>query len=366
DGKRVIFSSARGRVFPGIPSLYEVPVDGGLEQPLPTDWGWTASYSPDGKRLAFNRHPLPYTRKHYRGSYAADLWVMDVEPKTFRRVVDDTLADEMRPNNFWPMYGRDGFIYFVSDRDVMAKAGTGQVMTSVNNIWKVRDDGSSGPVQVTKHTSGNLFWPSMSADGRVIVYEENFGIRKLDLDSGESREIKINLVSDDKENALETLTSNSECDSYSLSPSGRRAVISTHGELFNIATDRGDVRRITSTPHAREVNPVWSPDGKWIAFLGDQGGREEIWLCDEFGKQLRKVSDGDSQKGTPVWSPDSQMLLYPASDRRLYKYSLASGQTSVVTTGEHTGFGGMAVMGPQRSPDGKVISYTQTGPDLLA
>src|SRR5439155_12836397 len=132
---------------------------------------------------------------HYRGSYAADLWVMDVDAKAFRRLVDDTLADEMRPNNFWPMIGRDGFIYFVSDRDVMGKAGTGQVMTSTNNIWKVPEDGGA-PVQVTKHTSGNLFWPSMSADGKVIVYEENFNLWKLDLASGTPREIKVNLVSD--------------------------------------------------------------------------------------------------------------------------------------------------------------------------
>src|SRR5438105_15751908 len=38
DSKRVVFSSSRGRVYPGIPSLYEVTIDGGLEQPLPTDW----------------------------------------------------------------------------------------------------------------------------------------------------------------------------------------------------------------------------------------------------------------------------------------------------------------------------------------
>src|SRR5437899_10023958 len=39
DSKRVLFSSARGLLYPGIPNLYEVPLAGGLEQPLPTDWG---------------------------------------------------------------------------------------------------------------------------------------------------------------------------------------------------------------------------------------------------------------------------------------------------------------------------------------
>src|ERR1051326_1300805 len=81
DSKRVLFSSPRGLLYPGIANLYEVPVDGGLEQPVPTDWGYWGSYSPDGKKFAFNRHPASWSRKHYRGSYSADLWVADVEQR---------------------------------------------------------------------------------------------------------------------------------------------------------------------------------------------------------------------------------------------------------------------------------------------
>src|SRR5205085_5610674 len=91
DSKKVLFSSARGRVYPGIPSLYEVPVDGGPEEAVPTDWGYWGSYSPDGKRLAFNRHPMVWSRKHYRGSYAADLWVLDVDGRNFRKLLDTDL-----------------------------------------------------------------------------------------------------------------------------------------------------------------------------------------------------------------------------------------------------------------------------------
>ncbi|HTU90375.1 MAG TPA: MdsD protein, partial [Gemmataceae bacterium] len=71
DSKGVIFSSSRGRVYPGIPSLYSVPLDGGAEEALPIDWGFSGSFSPDGKKLAYNRHPMVWSRKHYRGSYAA-------------------------------------------------------------------------------------------------------------------------------------------------------------------------------------------------------------------------------------------------------------------------------------------------------
>jgi tricorn protease len=363
DSQRVLFSSARGLLYPGIPNLYEVPLAGGLEQPLPTDWGYWGSYSPDGKKLAFNRHPMVWSRKHYRGSYAADLWVMDVPSRNFRKLIDGNVPDEQKPNNFWPMYGNSE-IYFVSDRNVQAKAGAPEVLKSCNNIWKISEDGGA-PVQVTHHTSGSLFWPSLSSDGRTIVYEENFGLWKLDLASGKSVEVKVRITSDDKDNNVETLTINGEADSYHLSPSGKRAVISTHGELFTIATDQGDVRRLTQTPGVRETQPQWSPDGKRIAFVSDKTGREEVWICDEDGSNPKQLSDSDSQKGQLTWAPDSKALLYTGSDKKLFKYDFTSSNTTVLASGEVIGFGGAALANPQWSPDSKWVSYTRAGDNLL-
>jgi tricorn protease len=363
DSKKVVFTSARGLLFPGIPSLYQVPIDGGIEEPLATDWGYWGSYSPDGRKFAFNRHPMVWSRQHYRGSYAADLWVLDVENRTSKKLLDADLPDAEKPNNLWPMYGND-VIYFVSDREVAANAGSSKVMESKNNIWKVSASGGA-PVQVTKHKSGSLFWPSLSSDGKTIVYEENFGLWKLDTATGKTQEIKIDLKTDDKENNFETQVVNSEADGFDLSPSGKRAVISTHGELFTIATDRGDVHRITQTPDAREVQPHWSPDGKFIAFVSDKSGREELWVCDEHGQNLKKLTDADTQKGQPIWSPDSHAILYTSSDNGLHKYILADGKDSVLTKGEVVGFGGSAIGGAQWSPDGKWVCFTKSGRDLL-
>jgi tricorn protease len=363
DSKRVVFSSARGRVYPGIPSLYQVSVDGNQEEPLPADWGYWGSYSPDGHRFAYNRHPMVWSRQHYRGSYAADLWVLDIDTKSSKKLLDADVPDAERPNNFWPMYG-NGFIYFVSDRETQAKAGSNRVMGSKNNIWKASEaDGQL--TQLTHHTSGLLFWPSLSADGKTIVYEENFGLHKLDTATGATSEVKIDLPIDEKENNLETLVVSSEGDSYHLSPSGKRAVISTHGELFTIATDRGDVHRLTQTPDAREVQPHWSPDGKHIAYVSDKTGREELWLCDERGQNHKQLTNTDTQKGAPVWSPSSEAILYTASDHGLHKYTLAGGKDDVLAKGEVVGFGGSAISSPQWSPDGKWASYTKAGKDLL-
>ena len=181
------------------------------------DWGYWGGFSPDGKSLAFNRHPATWSRRHYRGSYAADLWIADVAAKTYTKL----LGDEQY-NRFWPMWGADGSIYFVADplpNEKSVSPGSLEVRKSVNNIYKIPAKGGQ-PTQVTRHTGGSLFWPSMSSDGKVIVYEDNFGIWKLDVASGKTSEIKLDIASDEKQNEVEYEAITNEVDTFDLSPSG--------------------------------------------------------------------------------------------------------------------------------------------------
>ncbi|MBY0503251.1 MAG: DPP IV N-terminal domain-containing protein [Bryobacteraceae bacterium] len=351
DGKYILFSSVRAQgAFPTVATLFEVSPEGGSERPVPTDWGASGSYSPDGKKLAFMRHPGVWSRRHYRGSYAADLWVMDTAAKTYAKLGD---AD-YKGNYFWPMYGASREIYFVSDRTPNEKnikfAGP-EVMKSVNNIWKIPETGGV-PVQVTHHTDGNLYFPSISADRKTIVYEDNFGLWKLDLATGKSVEIRIDLKSDSKADDTPMVTV-SEASAFHLSPSNRRAAVLVHGEVFTVATERGVPQRVTDSP-SREDEPRWSPNGKWIAFTSDRGGRQEVWISDELGKSPRKLSDADCDKSQIVWAPDSKSLLWSGSDHQLRQVDVDTGKTTVLATGP---FGN--VTGAQFSPDGKWISYAK-------
>jgi tricorn protease len=351
DGKNVVFSSVRGNgAFPSVATLWEIAAAGGTETPLPVDWGANASYSPDGKKLAFMRHPSVWSRQHYRGSYAADLWVMDVASKAYTQL---SRQDDYKGNWLWPMYG-NGSIYFVSDRTPNEKNiqyGGAAVMQSKNNIWKVPEKG--GPaVPVTHHQDGNLYFPSISADGKVIVYEDNFGIWKLDTATGKSSEIVIDIKSDTKENDTELVTL-SEAEGFSISPSNRRAAIVAHGEVFTVATDRGEPQHVSDTPW-REQDVRWSPNGKYLAFVSDRTGRQEVWISDELGKSPKKLSDVDCDKSSIVWAPDSKSLLWSGSDHKLRRVEVESGKEEVVAS---TATG--AVMTPQFSPDGKWISYAK-------
>ncbi len=156
----------------------------GPEKPLPVDWGYWGDYSPDGKSLVFNRHPVDVVAQAL--SRQLRRRPLDRRPratKTYttaarRRAVQPLLADVgrgRRRSTSWPIRCR-------TTRAV--KPGSPEVRKSVNNIYRIPASGSGQPVQVTKHTDGSLFWPSMSSDGKVIVYEDNFGIWKLDVAIG--------------------------------------------------------------------------------------------------------------------------------------------------------------------------------------
>ena len=354
DGKQIIFSSARAKgAFPSVATLFEVPIEGGIEQPLPVDWGAWGSYSPDGKKLVFQRHPSVWSRKHYRGAYAADLWILDIPSKTYS---SSRLGDPAyRGNSLWPMYGADGYIYFVADitaNEKTIKNNSPEVMKSVNNIWKVSEKGGM-PVQVTHHTDGNLYFPSISADRKTIVYEDNFGLWKLDTATGKSSEIRIDIKSDSKTNDTQLVTISNQVEAFHLSPSNQRAAVVVHGEIFTIATNRGEPQRVTETSW-REQDVRWSPNGKWLAFVSDRTGRQEVWISDELGKTPKKLSDADCDKTAIVWAPDSKSLMWNGSDHKLRRVEIDSEKTDILVENPGGNIGT-----PQFSPDGKWISYSK-------
>jgi len=336
DSRSVLFSSNRGEDF--MPQLYLVSTEGGMPWKAGTDMGVQASYSPDGKRLAYNQKAQVYWRKYYRGSYQSDIMIMDVAAKKFTQVTDFDGLDS------WPMWGHDGFIYFVSDRD-----GNG-----LTNIWRVSDNGGKAD-KVTSFKSGDVRWPAISADGRVIVFEHDFGIWKLDVNSKRATQITLNIDAETEENMTELQSFNSQADDYDLAPSSRRIAFSIHGEIFTAPVEEGDLKQVTEGP-ARDRNVSYSPDGKWISYISDKSGREELYVVPVDGSApAQQVTDIDALKSGYNWSPDSKEIAFASSDNNLRKLTVATKQVIVLDTSKYGGFGN-----PVWSPDGKWIAYSKS------
>jgi tricorn protease len=339
DSRNVLFSSQRGEDF--MAKLYTISVDGGLEHSAGPDMGIAGSYSPDGKKLAINRKGQVYWRKYYRGAYNTDVTVMDLASKKFTDLTTFEGLDS------WPMWAHDGFIYFVSDRE------DGKSNTGLTNIWRVSENGGAAQ-QITTFKSGDVRFPSISADGKTIVFEHEFGVSKLDVATRKVTPIKIDISTEVQENMTDVRTFTSRVDQYHVAPNGRRIAFSTHGEIFTTPVDGGDLVQITDDP-ARDQDPVYSPDGKQIAFISDRSGREEIHLVAADGVGgAQRVTDQDSIKSNLSWSPDSKLLAFNTLDDKLFVYDVAAKQIRLAASSTKGN-----ISGAVWSPDGKWIAYSK-------
>jgi tricorn protease len=340
DSHSVLFSSQRGEDF--MPRLYTVSIDGGLEHNAGPDMGIAGSFSPDGKKIAINRKGQVYWRKYYRGAYNTDVTVMDLATKKFSDLTTFEGLDS------WPMWAHDGFIYFVSDRE------DGKSNTGLTNIWRVPEAGGNAQ-QVTTFKTGDVRFPSISGDGKTIVFEHDFGVSKLDVVTRKVTAIKIDISAETQDSMSEMRTLSSRADEYDLAPDGKHVAIATHGEIFTAPVSTGDLVQITDNP-ARDKEPTYSPDGKQLAFISDRNGREEIYLIASDGAgDPQRITDLDSLKFNINWSPDSKSVSFMTGDDKMYVYETGSKQTRVVASSKYGSLGG-----GYWSPDGKWISYAKS------
>ena len=114
-----------------------------------------------------------------------------------------------------------------------------------------------------------------------------------------------------------------------------------------------------SSPTARrDQNVLYSPDGKWLAYVSDQSGREEIYLVAADGSGAAKpVTDLDALKQSFLWSPDSKTLAFTTSDDKLYTISLEGKDLKELVASKYG-----RIDRPAWSPDGKWIAFAR--PDV--
>ncbi len=337
DGRNIIFRSRMKdwNSFNG--QLYLVSREGGFPQQLPLVRGGFCSYSPDGKKLAYNRVFREFrTWKRYRGGQADDVWIFDFETKTLENITNNPAQDII------PMWHGQR-IYFLSDRDENQRM----------NLF-VYDLASKETRQLTHFTEFDIKFPSIGPE--AIVFENGGYIYRFDLADEQAARVPI-VIRDDMNGGRGGLISVTDfITNYEIAPDGKRALFGARGDVFTVPVKHGNTRNLTHSPGVHERNSKWSPDGRWIAFISDASGENEIWIVPQDGKgQPRQLTRGaDTYKFELRWSPDSKKILWSDKKLRLQYVEVATGQ--VHTVAKATAW---EIRDYSWSPDSRWIAYAR-------
>ncbi len=88
-------------------------------------------------------------------------------------------------------------------------------------------------------------------------------------------------------------------------------------EIYVMEANGKNQKNLTNSK-AMDLNPTWSPDGKHIAFSSNRNGNNEIYVMDADGKNQRNLTKSKANNVGPTWSPDGKQIAF-ASDRENVK-----------------------------------------------
>ena len=152
--------------------------------------------------------------------------------------------------------------------------------------------------------------------------------------------------------------------SLDVSPDGREIAFDLLGDLYTMPVAGGEAKPLTSGI-AWDMQPRYSPDGRWIAFTSDRSGGDNVWVVGRDGKSPQQVTKESFRlPNSGAWTPDSQYIAarkhftgtrsLGAGEIWLYHRSGGEGlqMTKRATEQKDTGE-------PAFSPDGRYLYYSE-------
>ncbi len=214
--------------------------------------------------------------------------------------------------------------------------------------------------RLTNYRDYDVKYPGFGA-GKV-VYQYRGGLHVLDLATGADREVVIDVATDRAPMRSELVDVAPATGSFGLSPAGERLLLEARGEILNLPAEKGEWFDLTRTSASREKNAAWSPDGRWVCFVSDRTGEEQLYVADQRGRDAWRSLTPDN-KGfllQPVWSPDSKRILWGDKFMRLNMVDVASGKITVLDQGEwDDAWERWGILDYVWSPDSQWVAYSK-------
>ena len=338
-GKSIYFNSHRDTFNDWFGRLFEVSTTGDLPTRVPFDnRGGLTSFSPDGDQVAYNPIFRNFrTWKRYTGGMAQKIAIYGLKTNHYEEI-----DSNYKGADTFPMW-RGDTIYFDSDQ------GPDHRMNLFAYSLKTRQIR-----QLTHFKEFDVNWPSLGPDS--IVFENGGYLYLFDLATQKEKKVTIYLPGDFNQSRPHWEKTANLITTFDISPEGKRAAFSARGDVYTVPAEKGSIRNLTRTPGIREDNVAWSPDGKWIAYLSDRTGEQELYLMPQngMGKEERITSDGTMTRLQPVWSPDSTKLAFSDKSLRLFYVDVTEKKPVLIDQGRYAD-----LTDYNWSPDSKWIVYAK-------
>ncbi len=358
DDKALLFGAARmttavsrGFPTPSQPQLYRVGVNGGrVDQVLATP-AEAVAISRDGRLLLYQDQKgfENAWRKHHTSAIARDIWLYDAQTGTHRKLT--TFPGEDRNPVFAP---DEKAFYYLSEE------------SGSFNVHKMSLQGGASQ-QITFFKKLPVRFLSTSATGTLCFgYDGDIYTLK---GGGQAQKVPIAIAIDARANRQRVLPVAGNIREMAVAPSGKEVAFTFRGEVFVTSVDGGITKRVTNTPEP-ESGVSFAPDGKTLVYASERGGRWAIY-------QVRRTRDEEPyfyastvlkeaplventhQNTQPVFSPDGKEIAYLEDGSTLKVYALETKQTRVLLTKENLSEGPHDV---QWSPDGKWLLFDLSVP----
>ena len=138
-------------------------------------------------------------------------------------------------------------------------------------------------------------------------------------------------------------------------------------DICLINLESGQTHTLYGKPKVRTHSPHWSPDGKWIAFICQKAGHDDLWMVRPDGEGLHQVTKLGYDIAQYAFSPNGTRIALTvirqgAFDLGMWEFSSTAEQAGGSLSDIRVGMG--VHSNPNWSPDGKSITFEYENPIL--